>query len=129
MNVTLTESDQNTNTSSILATLNSTMPTNVTEPEQTIVSEEDENLLNIVVPLIVIGVLVLAATVIFFVIRRRSTRQERQQFAPVYYSVEHEESGNEWESQLMEDELNKHVNIVKPNRGNQARLMFEKGNL
>ncbi len=64
MNATLTESDQNTNSSIILATLNSTMSTNVTDTEQNIVSDEDENLLNIVVPLIVIGVLVLAATVV-----------------------------------------------------------------
>lgn len=40
-------------------------------------------------------------------------KQRRQQFAPVYYSVEHEESGNEWESRLMEDELSKHTTIVK----------------
>lgn len=64
VNATLTDSDQNTNSSSILVTLNSTMSTNVTDTEQTIVSDEDENLLNIVVPLIVIGVLVLAATVV-----------------------------------------------------------------
>jgi hypothetical protein len=27
--------------------------------------------------------------------------------------VEHEESGNEWESQLMDEELARHANIVK----------------
>lgn len=64
MNATLTESDQNTNSSSILDTLNSTMSTNVTDTEPTIVRDDDENLINIVVPLIVIGVLVLAATVV-----------------------------------------------------------------
>lgn len=50
---------------------------------------------------------------IFIVIRRRTTKQARRQFAPVYYSVEHEESGNEWESQLMDEELARHANIVK----------------
>ena len=53
---------------------------------------------------------------IFIVIRRRTTKQaSRRQFAPVYYSVEHEESGNEWESQLMDEELARHANIVKVN--------------
>lgn len=46
-------------------------------------------------------------------IRRRTAKQARRQFAPVYYSVEHEESGNEWESQLMDEELAKHASIVK----------------
>jgi hypothetical protein len=29
------------------------------------------------------------------------------------YNAEHEESGNEWESQLLEEELVKHGSIVK----------------
>jgi hypothetical protein len=50
---------------------------------------------------------------IFCFIRSRSARQQRRTFTPVYYSVEHEESGNEWESQLVDEEMAKHVNIVK----------------
>lgn len=48
------------------------------------------------------------------VLRRRSRRQQdRLQFTPVYYSVEHED--NDWESHLMDEELGKHVSIVKVN--------------
>lgn len=82
----------------------------------------------VLIPLVIIGLLIAVAAIIFIVIRRRTNKQaSRRQFAPVYYSVEHEESGNEWESQLMDEELARHANIVKPNRGNQARLQFERG--
>lgn len=87
----------------------------------------DDTVSVVLIPLVIIGLLLGLAAIIFIVIRRRTTKQARRQFAPVYYSVEHEESGNEWESQLMDEELARHANIVKPNRGNQARLQFEKG--
>lgn len=94
----------------------------------------DDTVSVVLIPLVIIGLLLALAAIvsdilkiislmiyittynftqIFIVIRRRTTKQARRQFAPVYYSVEHEESGNEWESQLMDEELARHANIVK----------------
>ena len=60
------------------------------------------------------GLLVLGwkwySQVFFIIIRKRKRRQQSVQFVPVYSA---EEAGGEWESQLLEEDLVKHTNIVK----------------
>nr|CAH0103222.1 unnamed protein product [Daphnia galeata] len=125
--------DQTNNSSFVFTNENSTsidVGTNSTDSsldQNSSPSVHDDTVSVVLIPLVIIGLLLAVAAIIFIVIRRRTTKQARRQFAPVYYSVEHEESGNEWESQLMDEELARHANIVKPNRGNQARLQFERG--
>merc|ERR1712137_417333 len=64
---------------------------------------EDEDILNVVlVPVLVMTLMISIAAIIFFVLRKRSAAQQRLQFP--MYTVEHEEN-NEWESQLMDEEL------------------------
>jgi len=89
------------------------------------VAADNDDLLNVVlVPVLVMAVMISIAAIIFVVIRKRSATQQRLQFVPMY-TVEHEES-NEWESQLMDEELSKHTHIVKPNRRMDALANVKK---
>jgi len=77
----------------------------------------DDHVSNILIPLGIIAILILLTAVVFFIIiRKRKRRQQSVQFVPVYSA---EEAGGEWESQLLEEDLVKHTNIVKPAGRNQ----------
>merc|ERR1712191_22982 len=116
-----TANDTDTNMVTLLSSGNETLSTNSTLIPPI---EEKFDILNGVVPLLIMALMISVAAIIYFVIRKRSAAQQRLQFVPMY-TVEHDE--NEWESQLMDEELSKHTQIVKPNRGSDVMTRKKTG--